>query len=74
MITKCANPECQVEFHNRASGRLFSFPVPNNDTQQLQFWLCDDCASRYSLSMDDLVAKLVLRKSSPRPNGDDPQK
>ncbi len=57
MINKCANPFCRNLFVS-TSGRLFSF-LPPNDNQQEHFWLCDGCASYYTMRFDKGRISLV---------------
>ncbi len=59
MISKCANPFCRNGFVNTTtSGRLFSF-VPRNSDEQEHFWLCDSCASYYTMRFNKGKASLV---------------
>lgn len=60
MISKCANPKCEVEFHYLRGGRLYRFDVrrpkapcpdlPNAILAQnlsnttVYFWLCEKCS------------------------------
>ncbi len=58
MINKCANPFCRNAFVSTTTGRLFSF-LPPNRTQQQHFWLCDGCASYYTMRFDNGKVSLV---------------
>lgn len=60
MISKCANPKCEVEFHYLRGGRLYRFdvrrpkkPCPdlpnailaqNPSNTTVYFWLCEKCS------------------------------
>lgn len=65
MISHCANPDCKVPFHYLRGGRLYRFDIrhpsiPCSDVPNaicntnpshaaVFFWLCEQCASQYSL-------------------------
>ena len=60
MISKCANPKCEVEFHYLRGGRLYRFDVrrpkapctdlpnailaQNPSNTTVYFWLCEKCS------------------------------
>lgn len=66
MISHCANSACALPFHYLRGGRLYRFDirspktpcadVPNSICSEkpshatVFFWLCEHCASQYSLS------------------------
>lgn len=61
MLSKCANPACRESFRYLHSGRLFQFetrdrPQAQGERMPVQavefFWLCDECATRFSLAAD----------------------
>ncbi len=58
MLNKCANPFCRNMFVRTISGRLFSFLLPNGDEQE-HFWLCDDCATYYTMHFNKGKVSLV---------------
>jgi hypothetical protein len=59
MLSKCANPSCQMEFKYFRSGRLFEFNVgpgccyntlpPQKGTSRELFWLCEECSRALTL-------------------------
>ena len=65
MISKCANPTCNTDFHYLRGGRLYRFDlrcpvqpckdVPNAicadkpSQASIYFWLCDRCSIHYTL-------------------------
>jgi hypothetical protein len=67
MINKCANPFCKNVFVSTTSGRLFSFVPPKGDKQE-HFWLCDSCASYFTMRFDKGRASLVEITQQPRTN------
>jgi hypothetical protein len=55
MISKCANPDCEIHFDYR-QGRFFRFPKrhtegigPTNAHAVEHFWLCERCSHIYTL-------------------------
>ena len=67
MVTKCANPACESEFHYLGKGKLFLVemddhgPVPAGPRLVMErrrpqrvehYWLCDECAGRMTLAID----------------------
>jgi hypothetical protein len=69
---KCANPSCPAAFHWLAGGKFFRFQMPvqpgaeNAKTEATEhshhvkhYWLCDRCASIYSLSYEELQGVVV---------------
>ena len=65
MIRKCANPDCEVEFHCSREGRLFPFEIKNPTEPcrdvpavicekkpgraTVYFWLCERCCGQFAL-------------------------
>lgn len=65
MITKCANPDCRVEFRYSDKGQLFAYEIRNlkepcHDVPAVicerkpgratvYFWLCAPCSTRFTL-------------------------
>ncbi len=58
MISKCANPFCKNAFVKTTSGRLFSFLLPNSNERK-HFWLCNGCASYYTVRFENGKLSLV---------------
>lgn len=62
MLSKCSNPECSAHFLYLHSGKLFrrdskSIPARHEYASQHSggvefFWLCDNCAGRFTLVAD----------------------
>ncbi|HTK95224.1 MAG TPA: hypothetical protein VL382_06260 [Terriglobales bacterium] len=67
MVTKCANPSCENEFHYLRDGKLFLVevddlgpvpPGPQLATQRRHplrvehYWLCEQCATSITLAID----------------------
>ena len=68
MVAHCINPDCRVALRTFSEGRLFQFEVvsisvPAQDDRRLpfdekptrqtsHFWLCGDCATRLSLTLE----------------------
>jgi hypothetical protein len=56
MLSKCANPGCPAPFLYLHQGRLFRFdfgsdsPAGQSGRNLEFFWLCDQCATRLTLS------------------------
>src|SRR5690348_10707265 len=87
MVQKCSNPECAVEFRYAGRGRLYSFEVrhpkgPCRDVPAaicerkpthatVNFWLCENCCTRFRLQFSINTGLSVLANSSdtiPMPN------
>jgi hypothetical protein len=76
MVSKCANPRCNVTFLYFHSGQLFRFETSARDTAQARdidemkkpvrrlefFWLCDDCARNLTLGFKKEVGVFVRPK------------
>lgn len=88
MLAFCANPTCYAPLHSFAEGRLFQFEVTSisvaasDDTtepfdekperQTAQFWLCGQCASSMTLTLEPLRGlKLVPIGESRHSDGGD---
>ncbi len=65
-VSKCANPQCSVEFKRLGEGKLYAHPVeqarPNHAIQKT-VWLCSQCVQELDLRFDrrDQVFTLVNR-------------
>lgn len=74
MFSKCANPDCSVEFDPYGGGQFFCFPLPNCDSLPANvhgvkhYWLCEICSVRYSL-VQESSAGVSLRPISAEPPG-----
>jgi hypothetical protein len=56
MVSKCANPQCTDEFRYFRGGKLFRFqfadaPQAPSIKRTKFYWLCQDCAPRYTLRL-----------------------
>jgi hypothetical protein len=82
MLSKCANPGCPAPFLYLHQGRLFRFDIGSDSpagksklraAQQTArnlefFWLCDQCATRLTLSYQKGVGvKTVPLLEAPEP-------
>lgn len=59
MVTKCANPSCSASFHYLRGGKLFLVDLPRfssstgrNGRTAEYFWLCDQCCSELTVTVD----------------------
>ena len=67
MLSKCSNPSCSASFLYLHSGKLFRLPRrkpraengPRRDTVEF-FWLCQECATRYTLKADEQLEVRVV--------------
>lgn len=75
-ISKCANPNCNTNFHYLRGGRLYRFDlrrpsapckdVPNAicaakpSHASIYFWLCEDCSLEYTLHFSSREGISVL--------------
>lgn len=68
MVAKCANLECNKIFHELHKGRLFLLP-PSAAVPRLIdycYWLCPDCASKYTIERDPGQLRIsILPRSAP---------
>lgn len=53
-ISQCANPECGQAFKRLGEGKLFVWPLQQDDggVMQKTLWLCPECAKRFDLRYD----------------------
>jgi hypothetical protein len=81
MVSKCANPSCHSAFHYLGNGKLFRFerctaiaedPAIDDLTSMRKppssvehFWLCDICATRYTLRVDRNRSVIAVPLASP---------
>ena len=74
MVSKCANPDCKVDFKYFSEGRIYEFtmggggacrtssePPKKGSTREL-FWLCQSCAQQFTLECSDGVIRVVERE------------
>jgi len=81
MLHKCANPACTVPFRSLREGKLFlaeTFPAElsgsfdghrRNLRRREHFWLCDACATHFTLRFDSTQGMLTVplnERASPR--------
>jgi len=72
MLHKCANPTCTVPFRSLREGKLFLAETSpydinsafNGNRRKLRrrehFWLCDACASHFTLRFDPNLGMLTV--------------
>jgi hypothetical protein len=72
MLHKCANPSCTVPFRSLREGKLFlaeTFSADMNSAfdgtrrklrRREHFWLCDACASHFTLRFDPAVGMMTV--------------
>ena len=52
MLAKCANPECEAQFHYLGEGQLYCVQPPRgHDGNAEYFWMCDECAAEEGLEL-----------------------
>ncbi len=52
MLAKCANPECEAQFHYLGEGQLYCFEPPRgHDGNAEYFWMCDTCAAEKGMEL-----------------------
>lgn len=81
MLLKCANPACPAPFRSLREGKLFLAETCPSDAKsdfdggrrklrrREHFWLCEECASYFTLRFDPAVGMLTVPltgQSSPR--------
>ncbi|HEY1676354.1 MAG TPA: hypothetical protein VGG04_01480 [Candidatus Sulfotelmatobacter sp.] len=58
MLSRCANSECGKPFIQLREGKLFvvekgnRIPAKNNKRSMEHFWLCDECATTWTVAYD----------------------
>ena len=60
MVSTCANPECSASFRHLKQGRLIVIDpreqahshVATSSSRLEYFWLCDLCATRFTLAVE----------------------
>jgi hypothetical protein len=71
MLHKCANPTCTVPFLSLREGKLFLAETLSNPNEAFDgtrrklrrrehFWLCDACATHFTLRFDPNVGMLTV--------------
>ena len=72
MFSKCANPDCSVEFDPYRGGQFFCFQQPIHEATQSNvhgvkhYWLCEVCSIRYALVEEPSAAvslQLILAEA-----------
>ena len=87
MISKCANPKCNVDFHYLRGGRLYRFdlPMPTEPCKDVPnticsrkpshasvyFWLCRECAKKYSMRFSSRDGVSILPLNQDHIRGSD---
>jgi hypothetical protein len=77
MLSKCANPGCSASYRYFHNGQLFRIEIPAKQSshspddengmrkplRRLEFfWLCDDCAPKWTLAFDQSAGISVRPK------------
>ena len=81
MLSKCANPECEMPFDYR-QGRFFRFhkeqnagEAPVNHHSVQHFWLCGACTKNYTLAYrrsEGVVMQIRAREPEVEPERAEP--
>lgn len=68
MLSKCANPDCNEQFHTLRQGKLFHL-TPTRDLEILceedfpflyeRYWLCDRCSKEMTIIWDGVQARVA---------------
>ncbi len=81
MLQKCANPSCSAPFRSLREGKLFlaeslpsespglAFSSRPRMRRREHFWLCDDCATQFTLRFDaerGMLTVPIAEYSAPR--------
>jgi hypothetical protein len=78
MVSKCSNPLCSASFLYLHIGKLFRFDTPSEQGRTVGnapkpfkkiefFWLCEGCATKFTLVMDaQTVARVVALHAQAR--------
>jgi hypothetical protein len=68
MVTKCANPSCGASFQYLRGGKLFLVELPRLSSQPggngrtaEYFWLCDQCCSELTVTVDAMGQAAVAK-------------
>ena len=65
MISKCANPQCAKTLMRLDGGRFFGFQTKDSQAKHKtieNFWLCANCARRFTLRQVEGKVELRLRE------------
>jgi hypothetical protein len=74
MLSKCANPECNQIFRYLHEGKIFRLaPTPSMHAVAVElgplmterFWLCEQCAKRFTIVWGGSQSKLVPLPKQP---------
>lgn len=68
MLSKCANPGCNEQFHSITQGKLFHL-TPTRELEILseedfpflyeRYWLCDRCSKKMTVVWDGMQGRVV---------------
>jgi hypothetical protein len=70
MLAKCANPECNSQFHFFRDGRIFQFDISRSakadgaakpSRKVEHFWLCGRCAERMTMKLEKHKGPVLVR-------------
>ena len=67
MVAKCANPSCSRQFQELSKDRLFVLPPFNDHWARLSdycYWLCPECADKYTLLQYESEVVISIRNCS----------
>ncbi len=74
MVSKCANPNCGIDFKYFSEGRIYEFAFagqgacktwtepPAQGAKRELFWLCHDCAQQFTLECAEGEIRIVGRQ------------
>lgn len=65
MVQHCFNPACRQEFQLLHAGDLYALEWGSADTEF--FWLCSDCACRFTLLLRESGTVALSEHGAPRP-------
>src|SRR5579863_3730884 len=63
MVNVCVNPACGTEFRLLNTGDLYAIEKPSAQTEF--FWICAECASRFSLYLDPEGVPVLRSRGDP---------
>lgn len=80
MVSTCANPQCSAPFRRLKQGRLIVIDPREQAHSQMAsplsrleyFWLCDQCAPRFTLAVEPGNRVRCISRADDRP-GDRPE-
>ncbi len=70
MVSSCFNAGCCVPFRHLRQGKLFAFQITVASHENVRsgrpewFWLCRQCASRFTLILEETRVRCVRRNDA----------